>query len=235
MAMVSRRDRGKDYIVSSSWERVTGDGRTDTMKKIEKRKNYENNKEFIDKTIIRYIGGSKYGREAPAQAILIWNHKKKKRAFWYIMRRGDAGITSNPDRFRPIAESDFSLTDYVDINYGDEKHRLLKEETYGAANYSVVESIPLRKGIAYGKRISWIDRHDWTPQKIEYYDKEGKLWKRLLIDWQNKFGLGFWKKAEAENVQTGLKTYINIEDVRVNLGLRDKDFTKFDLERMIGK
>jgi hypothetical protein len=62
--------------------------------------------------------------------------------------------------------------------------------------------------------------------KTEYYDKGGALWKTLNIEWQNKFGFWFWKKAVVENVQTGYKTRITIGDGRFNVGLQEKDFSK---------
>ena len=53
----------------------------------------------------------------------------------------------------------------------------------------------------------------------------------MHIEWQNKFGFWFWKKAVIENVQIGYKTFVEIEDVRINVGLHDKDFTKYALDQ----
>jgi hypothetical protein len=95
--------------------------------------------------------------------------------------------------------------------------------------------LPSKKNTKYGKRISWIDRENWIPLKTEYFDEKGDLWKILHIEWQSKYGLWFWKKAKVENVQTGCKTFITTDDVRINLGLHDRDFTRFSLERMTGR
>ena len=222
MTMVSERDRGKDYIISRSWEK----GRH-TMKNMEKRKNLKGKDGFIDKSVIRYIDPpDSYGT-----AILTWNYKNREKVFWYkLLHSGTARIT-NTERLRPPAESDFYLTDYLEIKVGEEKHELLKSEEYEGKTCYIVESIPLKKDIRYGKRVSWIEQHYFIPLKIEYFDKRGELWKTLHIEWQNKFGFWFWKKAVVENVQEDYKTFITIEDVRVNLGLHDRDFTKFGLEQ----
>jgi len=223
MTMVSERDSGEDYIISRSWER----GRH-TMRSIEKRKNLRGKDGFIDKSVIRYIDPPDYY----GTTILTWNYKKSEKAFWFITFRGqfrDTARITNTEHIRPPAETDFSLIDYVEIDVGEERHELLRSEGFEGTQYSVIESTPIKKGMKYGKRISWIDQRYFIPRKIEYFDKRGELWKTLHIEWQNKFGLWFWKKAVGKDVQTGDKTFITIEDVRVNVGLHDRDFTRYGL------
>jgi len=114
---------------------------------------------------------------------------------------------------------------------GEERHDLMRSEDFEGKKCFVVESTPIKKDRKYGKRISWIDPLYFIPVKVEYWDKEGRLWKTLHTEWQKKFGFWFWQKAAVENVQTDDKTFITVEDVRVNLGLDDRDFTKSGLER----
>jgi hypothetical protein len=95
----------------------------------------------------------------------------------------------------------------------------------------VVESTPMDNQMKYGKRVSRIDQGHFLPVKVEYWDKGGKLWKVLTIEWQNNFGFWFWKKATVENLQTAEKTLITVDDVRVNQGFGDADFTMQGMER----
>jgi hypothetical protein len=222
MTMVSERDQGRDYIISSSWDMVNGGGNRHTMKCIEKRKNLRGENGFIDKTIVRYIEPS----DQDGKIILTWHYKDQGKVFWYSEQPGDAKEVINPECYRPVAETDFCPTDYVEIKPGEERHALLRNEDCKGQECYVVESIPVNQEIKHGKRISWIDQRRWLPLKIEYYDKGGALWKTLNIEWQNKFGFWFWKKAVVENVQTGYKTLITIGDVGVNVGLQEKDFSK---------
>ena len=222
MTMVYERDRGEDSIISSSWQR----GRH-SMKAIEKRKNFKTADEFTDKQVTRYIEPpSHYGN-----ILLIWNYKNREKAFWHqSFHRGPERI-SDAERFRPPAEADFNLSDYIDINISKEKHDLLKSEEWAGRQCFVVESTPMDNEIKYGRRMNWIDQSNFIPVKVEYWDKGGKLWKVLNIEWQNNFGFWFWKKATAENMQTAEKTFITIDDVRVNQGFNDADFTMQGLER----
>lgn len=229
MTMVNKRDRGEDYIISSSWKLAKKGRIRHSMQYKEKRKNYGDEGDFNYKSVIRYIDPPRYY----GTAILTWNYKEGKREHWFIrmqQSRRSAKRTITPDLLNPPAESDFSLPDYIDINVDEETHQLLSSKEYEGNTCFLVESVPTKQKLIYGKRISWIDQQRVIPLKIEYYDKEGNLWKTLHIEWQNKDGLWFWKKAEVENIKVDYKTFINIEEVRVNIGLRERDFTKVSLE-----
>ena len=222
MKKVSERDRVKDYIISRSWEV----GRH-SMKNIEKRIYLDGKEGFIDKTIIKYI-------DPPAQygtSILIWNHQKRERAFWFKTLHSSPSRISDTERIRPTAEADFCLTDYIDLNVDEETHRIVKSEVCGEKRCYVIESVPIARDAVYGKRKSWIEQTEWLPHKIEYYDKRGSLWKTALIEWQRKFDVWFWRNVVVENTHTNSKTTIVIDDVRVNVGLDEKDFTRHGLEQ----
>jgi hypothetical protein len=228
MTAVSERDRGKDYVISTSWI-LTKKGRvTNRMKYNEKRKNYSGQNGLIYKSIIRYTFPPNIGR----RAFVAWNYKGRQKTFWYYVDNMTVGQrTTNVEFLRPPAESDFSIMDYIDVNLEEETHSLLKSETYEDSICYVVESAPRNKHIKYGKRVTWIDQKNWIPLKIDYFDRSGRLWKTLSITWQNITGLWFWKKAEVENAQNDYKTFIVIEDAKVNLGLHDRDFTRSALGR----
>ena len=222
MTMVSERDQGEDSIIASSWQR----GRH-SMKAIVKRKCYKTADEFVDKALSRYIEPpSHYGN-----SILVWNYRNREKAFWHkSFHRGPERVT-DAERFRPPAESDFSLSDYLDRAVSKEKHELLRREEWAGRHCFVIQSTSLEKETQYGKRVSWIDNSHFIPLKIEYWNREGKPWKILSIEWQNNFGFLFWKKATVENVLTAEKTFITIDDVRVNQGFDDTDFTLQGMER----
>jgi len=222
MTMVYERDRGEDSIIASSWQR----GRH-SMKAIEKRKSFKTVDEFMDKQVIRYIDPPSKDRNI----ILIWNYRSRDKAFWHKSFYTDPERISDAERFRPPAESDFNLSDYFDIAIADEKHEFIKSEEWSGRQCFVIISTPLKKEIKFGKRVSWIDQSHFIPLKIEYWNREGKLWKILSIEWQNNFGFLFWKKATVENVLTAEKTFITIDDVRVNQGFNDTEFTIQGLER----
>ena len=225
MTMVSERARGKDYIISRTWKR----GRH-SMKTIEKRKNLGGKDGFISKSVLRYLDPPDYY----GTNILTWKYLDREPAYWGMAPRGELSAAprlTDTERTRPPAEADFSLEDYVDIKVGKERHQLLRSEDYQGKKCFVVESTPIGKDIKYDKKISWIDQVDFIPLQVDYWNREGTLWKTLHIEWQDKFGFWFWERAVLENLQTGEKTLITTNDVRVNVGLDDRDFTRQGLEK----
>jgi hypothetical protein len=100
---------------------------------------------------------------------------------------------------RPCAKSDawgpktrvtatWGLTSYGDIighKVGDYTHRLIGSETVEGTECFMVESLPVservRRDGGYGKRISWIRKDNFVSSKLEGYDLQGRLFKRLLV------------------------------------------------------
>ncbi len=235
MQMAAKRARGDDLIMACSWKLDPGNGRVLTIGTLEKRKNCYGKKGFFIKSLMKFIGRSRYGLDAPAAGIAIHNHLKKGVTYWYMMRRGDAGRTTNIVDRLPGALEDFFPADYVLIHPSYEDHRLVRFEEIGGIPCAVVESVPRRKHLPYGRRVSTIDMQRWVPITIDYFDKKDTPWKKLHITWQQAFGIQAWKEAMVENLQNGSSTTITVTDVRVNLNLPDRDFTKFGLERFVGQ
>jgi hypothetical protein len=233
MTMVHNRDRAEDYIISTSLTLTRKGRKKHNTVYMEKRKNFGGRDNIIYKSVVRYIEPTDYF----GTAILTWNYTDNRRLFWSLRFQGkvrkEARRNINPELLRPPAEADFSLADYYDINVGEEKHKLLGSEMHEDTNCFIVESTPLSTDCLFGKRILWIDQENFIPLKIEYFNRQGNPWKKLHITWQKKYGLWFWKKAEASNLQEEIKTYITIDDLRINLGLPDRDFTRNSLDRKI--
>ena len=65
-------------------------------------------------------------------------------------------------------------------------YTLLREEENEGKHYFVIESTPStpeeKKGSAYSKRIFWIRSDIYFPEKIEFFDKRGRLSKRSVME-----------------------------------------------------
>ena len=228
MTKVRERDRGNDHVLTSTWTRTRKGRAQFTAKYEEKRKNYRGKDNFDFKTVIRYSEPPKIYRTA----ILTWAYTNGKRDYWYfVVGFLDARRTHTLTRIRSQAETDFNLTDYVEVSPVTEEHQFRGTEMYEDTQCLVVESTPRDKAVIYGKRVSYIDPTNWIPLKIGYFDRKGDLWKVLTITWQNVSGIWFWRKGVVKNVQEDYTTYIVMEDVKLNPGLNEREFTKVGLER----
>ena len=229
MTMAAERDQGDDYTRSMSWTFYTGGKERNSMKCDEARKNYRGKEGFNFKSVIRYRDPAKISR----RSTLIWNYTSGRREYWYFMFGfTTAKRASDLNRVRSQAEFDFNLDDYVDINPAEERHTLLKSETVQGKHYYIVESIPHEGGKKYSRRISSIDQQLLIPHRVEYFDRKGNLFRVLTITWQQVSGRWFWREAVAENVRDDKKTLIKIEEVKVNSGIDEREFTNVALERV---
>ena len=140
-----------------------------------------------------------------------------------------SGKSSKTDYFMG---SDFTYNDMNTRSVDEETHKLLREEVVGGKKYWVVQSTPKDKDEIYSYRITWIRQDCLIPVKAVYYDKLKKLHRRLTISNINKVQ-GFWTMhfMQMENVQTGHKTIIRMNNQRFNVRVSPNLFTVSKLEK----
>lgn len=68
---------------------------------------------------------------------------------------------------------------------------------------------------SYGRIMTWVSKPDFKIEKVDYYDKEGKLLKRAHFKAYQKVGDKFWRAREVSvhNVQANRKTDLKVEKV----------------------
>jgi outer membrane lipoprotein-sorting protein len=123
--------------------------------------------------------------------------------------------------------SDFTYDDLGERHPDEDTHKLIgEEEVNGRATY-VVESSPKDPSYMYSKTITWVMKDNFLGLKREFYDRDGKLLKTLLINEFDQID-GFWTILETEmhNVQRNHRTVMTIKNVQYNTGIRDNQFTE---------
>ncbi len=140
-----------------------------------------------------------------------------------------SGKSSKTDYFMG---SDFTYNDMSTRSVDEETHKLLREETIGGQKCWVVQSTPKDKDEIYSYRTTWIRQDCLMAVKTEYYDKLDKLHRRLTISDIEKVQ-GFWTMhlMQMENVQTGHKTIIKMNNQRFNVKVQSNLFTINKLEK----
>ena len=140
-----------------------------------------------------------------------------------------SGKSSKTDYFMG---SDFTYDDMSTRSVDEETHTLLREEVVSVHKCWVVQSVPKDKGEIYSKRITWIRQDCLMVIKAEYYDKLNKLHRSLTISNIDKVQ-GFWTMhlMQMENVQTGHKTIIKMDNQRFNVKVAPNLFTVSKLEK----
>jgi len=129
-----------------------------------------------------------------------------------------------------FAGTDFTYDDMGTLNYAEEYDPKFIEKT---EEFFVLELTP-KKGIKkdYSKLKMWVRKDNFYPEKIEYFDKSGRLWKTSERRRIEKLG-NYWvsKEFEIHDLKEDHRTKSILEEVKFDTGLEDKLFTKRYLKR----
>jgi outer membrane lipoprotein-sorting protein len=128
--------------------------------------------------------------------------------------------------------SDFTYDDLGDRHPTEDTHNLLREEKYNGESCYVVESIPKEENYMYSKTITWIIKDKWIGLKKEFYDEDDDLLKMLTVKKYEKIK-GYWLilHSEMSNSQKDHKTDMLLENVQVDVGVSDDNFTERMMKR----
>ncbi len=228
MEKSAARQLAQDFNVASTWKQVCRDGTVHEMTMVEKWKDFNGAGGVSRKSVERYIHHQK---DLYAEAILAVTDTSGRKQYWYMLSKGDPGLTPDIDHYRPPAERDFPLAEFARIPVGKERHQYAGAAACGSSQCYLVHSTPESAAAPYAKKTSYIDQQSQLPVKIEYFDTSGALWKTAHFDWQEIGGVWCWQRIVIENVQTGAVTTIEITDMQLNAGLPDSDFTSGALVR----
>lgn len=128
--------------------------------------------------------------------------------------------------------SDFTYDDMGSRHVDEDTHKLLGEESIGGHKCWQLESVPKDKREIYSKKIAWIRQDCLIAVKVEYYDKMGKLHRRLdLSDIAQIQGFWIAQRLHMTNVQTEHQTVIEFKHPRYDLPLDEAKFNVTTLEK----
>lgn len=177
-----------------------------------------------------------YPGDVKGTGFLTWDYDDVSKADdkWLYLpamkkTRRISGKSSKTDYFMG---SDFTYDDMSARSVDEEKHELLREEMVGEYKCWVVNSVPYNKDEIYSRRVTWIRQDCFMLVRAEYYDKLDKLHRLLTVSEIEKIQ-GFWTThlMHMENVQTGHKTIIRMDNQKFNPDISPNLFTVSSLEK----
>lgn len=129
--------------------------------------------------------------------------------------------------------SDISYYDMEERSFEDSEYKYIKEEIYNNIDCFVIESTPKDKSAPYSKQIMWISKNDYFPYKIECYDKKRDTLIKTIVAVETKTidGVIIRTKMVVDNQKDGTKTLFQLENVKVNIGIKDDIFSVQNLEK----
>ena len=98
----------------------------------------------------------------------------------------------------------------------------------------VIERDPVDRNSGYTRQVVWIDKAEYRPQKIDYYDRKNSLLKTLTFSDYRQFLGRYWRAYDMymENHQTGKSTRLTWSDYKFKTGLTERDFNRNSLKRI---
>ena len=141
--------------------------------------------------------------------------------YLYLPAFGKERRISTSVKNQNFAGTDFSYDDMESVRYSDKYNpELIKTEN----NVFVLKLTP--KGHSdYLKVIVYINKTNYYPEKMEYYDKGNNKIKEAKYTFK-KVG-SYWNASEIEmtDLKKNHKTKMQMSDVKYDTGLSDDDFT----------
>jgi outer membrane lipoprotein-sorting protein len=130
--------------------------------------------------------------------------------------------------------SDFTYDDMGDRHPSEDTHTILRQETFEGQECYVVESRSIDIDYFYSKTITWVVKDEWIGLKKEFYDEDGDFLKALTVNKYEKIN-GYWviTSMKMTNEQKDHTTTMELENVRIDEGINDNQFTERMMERGI--
>ena len=173
-------------------------------------------------------------RDVNGTALLTFSHKTDPDDQWlYLPALKRVKRISSRNKSGPFMGSEFAYEDLASQEVEKYSYRFVKDDELDGQAMFLVERDPVDENSGYRRQLVWIDKAEYRPMKIEYYDRKDSLLKTLVFRGYEQFLDRYWRAREMfmENHQTGKSTLLTWELYEFDVGIDDGDFTKNSLKR----
>ncbi len=118
--------------------------------------------------------------------------------------------------------TDFSYEDMTVNSYANEYKPTLIENTNNAY---VVKLVPRSDKSNYSKLIMYVNRTNFHPEKIEYYDKKDRLYKEAVYNYKKAGKYWYAEEVTMTDLRKNHSTMILMTEVIFDQKLPDEEFT----------
>ena len=129
--------------------------------------------------------------------------------------------------------SEFAYEDISSQEVDKYTYKYNKDETINGIDCFIIERYPAYKHSGYKRQIVWINKQEYRPEKIDFYDRKNALLKTLIYSDYKQYLGQYWRadKMHMDNHQTGKSTLLSWFDYEFQTGLSDQDFSRNSLKR----
>ncbi|MCE0493287.1 outer membrane lipoprotein-sorting protein [Vibrio salinus] len=174
-------------------------------------------------------------RDVQGTAFLTYSHITGADDQWlYLPALKRVKRISSRNKSGPFMGSEFSYEDLSSFEIGKYHFNYLRDETISGQPCFVVEEKPLDKMSGYTKLITWVNKSEYVPMKVEYFDRKHTKLKTLILTDYKQYLNKYWRALTLKmtNHQTGKITILKTSNIEFQTGLKERDFNKNILKRV---
>lgn len=173
-------------------------------------------------------------RDVQGTALLTFSHKVEPDDQWlYLPALKRVKRISSRNKSGPFMGSEFAYEDLASQEVEKYTYRFVKDDELDGEAMFLIERDPVDENSGYTRQWVWIDKAEYRPIKIEFYDRKNSLLKTLVFKGYQQYLDQYWRAREMfmENHQTGKSTLLTWTQYDFRVGLEDGDFTTNSLKR----
>jgi len=173
-------------------------------------------------------------KDVKGTALLTFTHKTGPDDQWlYLPALKRVKRIASRNKSGPFVGSEYAYEDLSSQEVEKYTYKYLRDEPCGDRQCFVNQRDPVDEYSGYTVQDVWVDKAEYIPIKIDFYDRKGDLLKTLVFeDYQQYLGQ-YWRagKMTMTNHQSGKKTELIWSNYKFRTGLNDRDFNKNSLKR----
>ncbi len=172
-------------------------------------------------------------KDVQGTALLTFSHKVDDDDRWlYLPAVKRVKRIASDNKSGPFMGSEFAFEDLGSQEIEKYTYKYLKDEAIDGQDSFVFERVPVDKNSGYTRQVVWMDKAEYRPLKIEFYDRKSSLLKTLTFSEYKKYLDKYWRahKMDMVNHQTGKSTTLKFSAYEFRNGYTDRDFDQNTLK-----
>lgn len=168
-------------------------------------------------------------------AMLTYSHGLEPDDQWlYLPALKRVKRINSRNKSGPFMGSEFAFEDLGSQEVEKYTYKYLKDEVCGEWDCYVIERLPQYEYSGYTRQITWIDKAEYRPVKVEFYDRKNALLKTLIYSGYQEYIGHYWRADEMfmQNHQTGKSTLLKWSNYELNASVAERDFNSNALPRL---
>src|SRR5882672_8754605 len=135
-------------------------------------------------------------KDVAGTALLTWTHKAADDDRWlYLPALKRVKRIASTNKSGPFMGSEFAYEDLGSQEPEKYTYKYLRDESLDGKDVYVFERYPKGTDSGYTREVVWMDKAEYRPWKLEYYDRKQSLLKTLTLADYNPYLGKYWRPA----------------------------------------